>query len=260
MEKLKKIISSKLTINNGEYKKYIIHLTTTQIHSFYFRCHHSKFFKEGEKINLNYTKNNRRKPFVVFLNESQIKDVNKAKRNQTKYTLLLTYKQLKKTCPFIIKINDKIEEIKKLIKKSRIDKKEDLIKSKVHKSKNKVDKKEDLIKQPKVDKKEDLIKQPKVHKSKKKVDKKEDLIKQPKVHKSKKKVDKKEDLIKQPKKKIKNVSSEDKEFGKVVDNSDYFFNYEKLYNSLKKFQSRKKKPNQKKSIFDVIRLPSPLKI
>ena len=165
-KKFKKILSSKLTINNGEYKKYIIHLTTTQIHSFYFRCHHSQFFKEGEKINLNYTNNNRRKPFVVFLNKSQIKDVNKAKLNQTKYTLLLPYKQLKKTCPFIIKINNKIEEIKK------------------------------LIKQPKVDKKEDLIKQPK--KPKKKVDKKEDLIKKPK--KPKKKVDKKEDLIKKPKK------------------------------------------------------------
>ena len=194
-KKLKKILSSKLTINNGEYKKYIIHLTTTQIHSFYFRCHHSQFFKEGEKINLNYTKNNRRKPFVVFLNKSQIKDVNKAKRNQTKYTLLLTYKQLKKTCPFIIKINDKIEEIKKLIKKS------------------KVDKKEDLIKQPK-----------------------------------------------KPKKKIKTVSSEDKALGKVVDNSNFFYNYENLYNSLKKFKSRKKKPNKKKSIFDVIRLHPPLRI
>ena len=224
-KKFKKILSSKLTINNGEYKKYIIHLTTTQIHSFYFRCHHSQFFKEGEKINLNYTKNNRRKPFVVFLNKSQIKDVNKAKCNQTKYTLLLTYKQLKKTCPFIIKINDKIEEIKKLIKKSKVDKKEDLIKK---------------------------------TKPKKKVDKKEDLIKQPK--KPKKKVDKKEDLIKQPKKKIKTVSSEDKAFGKVVDNSNYFYNYENLYNSLKKFKSRKKKPNKKKSIFDVIRLHPPLRI
>ena len=194
-KKLKKILSSKLTINNGEYKKYIIHLTTTQIHSFYFRCHHSQFFKEGEKINLNYTKNNRRKPFVVFLNKSQIKDVNKAKRNQTKYTLLLSYKQLKKTCPFIIKINDKIEEIKKLIKK------------------------------PKVDKKEDLIKQPK-----------------------------------KPKKKIKTVSSEDKALGKVVDNLNFFYNYENLYNSLKKFKSRKKKPNEKKSIFDVIKLHPPLRI
>ena len=237
-KKLKKILSSKLTINNGEYKKYIIHLTTTQIHSFYFRCHHSQFFKEGEKINLNYTKNNRRKPFVVFLNKSQIKDVNKAKRNQTKYTLLLTYKQLKKTCPFIIKINDKIEEIKKLIKKSKVDKKEDLIKK--TKPKKKVDKKEDLIKQPKkpkkkVDKKEDLIKQPK--KPKKKVNKKEDLIKQPKVYK--------------PTKKIKTVSSED---------NFNFYNYENLYNSLKKFKSRKKKPNEKKSIFDVIRLNPPLRI
>ena len=182
-KKLKKILSSKLTINNGEYKKYIIHLTTTQIHSFYFRCHHSQFFKEGEKINLNYTKNNRRKPFVVFLNKSQIKDVNKAKRNQTKYTLLLPYKQLKKTCPFIIKINNKIEEIKKLIKQPKVVKKEDLIK-KPKKPKKKVDKKEDLIKKPKkkVDKKEDLIKQPK-----KKVDKKEDLIKKPKFNKKTKK-------------------------------------------------------------------------
>ena len=239
-KKLKKILSSKLTINNGEYKKYIIHLTTTQIHSFYFRCHHSQFFKEGEKINLNYTKNNRRKPFVVFLNKSQIKDVNKAKRNQTKYTLLLTYKQLKKTCPFIIKINDKIEEIKKLIKKSKVDKKEDLIKK--TKPKKKVDKKEDLIKQPKVYKKKDLIKKPK--KPKKKVDKKEDLIKQPK----------------KPKKKIKTVSSEDKALGKVVDNLNFFYNYENLYNSLKKFKSRKKKPNKKKSIFDVIKLHPPLRI
>ena len=213
-KKLKKILSSKLTINNGEYKKYIIHLTSTQIHSFYFKCYNSKFFKGGGKLNLNYTKTNR-KPFVVFLNKSQIKDVNKAKRNQTKYTLLLPYKQLKKTCPFIIKINNKIEEIKK------------------------------LIKQPKVDKKEDLIKQPK--KPKKKVDKKEYLIKQPKKPKK-------------PKKKIKTVSSEDKALGKVVDNSNFFYNYENLYNSLKKFKSRKKKPNKKKSIFDVIRLHPPLKI
>ena len=65
-KKLKKILSSKLTINNGEYKKYIIHLTSTQIHSFYFKCYNPQFFKGGEKINLNYTKNNRRKPFVVF--------------------------------------------------------------------------------------------------------------------------------------------------------------------------------------------------
>ena len=166
-KKLKKILSSKLSINNGEYKKiYIFHLTSTQIHSFYFKCYNPHFFKGGEKINLNYAKTNRKKPFVVFLNKSQIKDVNKAKRNQTKYTLLLPYKQLKKTCPFIIKINNKIEEIKK------------------------------LIKQPKVDKKEDLIKQPK--KPKKKVDKKEDLIKQPKFNKKTKKPKKKkmEDLIK----------------------------------------------------------------
>ena len=211
-KKLKKILSSKLSINNGEYKKYIIHLTSTQIHSFYFKCYNPQFFKGGEKINLNYAKTNRKKPFVVFLNKSQIKDVNKAKRNQTKYTLLLPYKQLKKTCPFIIKINNKIEEIKK------------------------------LIKQPKVDKKEDLIKQPK--KPKKKVDKKEDLIKKPK----------------KPKKKIKTVSSEDKALGKVVDISNFFYNYENLYNSLKKFKSRKKKPNKKKSIFDVIRLHPPLRI
>ena len=181
-KKFKKILSSKLTINNGEYKKYIIHLTSTQIHSFYFKCYNPQFFKGGEKINLNYTKNNRRKPFVVFLNKSQIKDVNKAKRNQTKYTLLLPYKQLKKTCPFIIKINNKIEEIKKLIKQPKVDKKEDLIKK--PKPKKKVDKKEDLIKQPKkkVDKKEDLIKKPK-----KKVYKKEDLIKKPKFNKKTKK-------------------------------------------------------------------------
>ena len=182
-KKFKKILSSKLSINNGEYKKYIIHLTSTQIHSFYFKCYNPQFFKGGEKINLNYTKNNRRKPFVVFLNKSQIKDVNKAKRNQTKYTLLLPYKQLKKTCPFIIKINNKIEEIKKLIKQPKVVKKEDLIK-KPKKPKKKVDKKEDLIKKPKkkVDKKEDLIKQPK-----KKVDKKEDLIKKPKFNKKTKK-------------------------------------------------------------------------
>ena len=185
-KKLKKILSSKLSINNGEYKKYIIHLTSTQIHSFYFKCHNPQFFKGGEKLNLNYTKNNRKKPFVVFLNKSQIKDINKAKRNQTKYTLLLPYKQLKKTCPFIIKINNKIEEIKKLIKQPKVDKKEDLIKQ-PKKPKKKVDKKEDLIKQPK--------------KPKKKVDKKEDLIKQPKFNKKTKKTKKPkkkkmEDLIK----------------------------------------------------------------
>ena len=151
-KKLKKILSSKLTINNGEYKKYIIHLTPSQTRSFFFKCNFLQSFKVGEKINLNYTKNNRRKPFVVFLNKSQIKDVNKAKRNQTKYTLLLPYKQLKKTCPFIIKINNKIEEIKKLIKQPKVDKKEDLIKQ-PKKPKKKVDKKEDLIKQPKKPKK-----------------------------------------------------------------------------------------------------------
>ena len=174
-KKLKKILSSKLSINNGEYKKYIIHLTSTQIHSFYFKCYNPQFFKGGEKINLNYAKTNRKKPFVVFLNKSQIKDVNKAKRNQTKYILLLPYKQLKKTCPFIIKINNKIEEIKKLIKQPKVDKKEDLIKQ-PKKPKKKVDKKEDLIKQPKkpikkVDKEEDLIKQPKFNKKTKKTKK-----------------------------------------------------------------------------------------
>ena len=61
----------------------------------------------------------------------------------------MPYKQLKKTCPFIIKINNKIEEIKKLIKQPKVDKKEDLIK----KPKKKVDKKEDLIKKPKFNKK-----------------------------------------------------------------------------------------------------------
>ena len=55
-KKLKKILSSKLTINNGEYKKYIIHLTSTQIHSFYFKWYNPQFFKGGEKINLNYAK------------------------------------------------------------------------------------------------------------------------------------------------------------------------------------------------------------
>ena len=219
--KLKKILSSKLTISSGEYKKYIIHLTSTQIHSFYFKCHNPQFFRGGEKINLNYAKTNRKKPFVVFLNKSQIKDVNKAKRNQTKYTLLLTYKQLKKTCPFIIKINDKIEEIKKLIKQPKVNKKEDLIKK--PKPKKKVNKKEDLIKQ-----------------TKKKVNKKEDLIKKPKP---KKKVDKKEDLIKHPKVNKKKVEKKD---------------YGSLYKSLKKFQSRKKKPNEKKSIFDDIYLTKPL--
>lgn len=65
-KKLKKILSSKLSINNEEYKKYIIHLTSTQTHSFYFKCYNPQFFKGGEKINLNYAKTNRKKPFVVF--------------------------------------------------------------------------------------------------------------------------------------------------------------------------------------------------
>ena len=58
-------------------------------------------------------KQNTKKHLQFFLTKSQIKDVNKAKRDKTKYTLLLPYKQLKKTCPDIIRINNKMEELKK---------------------------------------------------------------------------------------------------------------------------------------------------
>ena len=112
-EEFKKLLNSKLSINNGEYNQYIIHLTTCQIMSFYFKCNRPKGFKEGEKINLNYEKTKKQKRFCsFFLTKSQIKDVNKAKRDKTKYTLL-PYKQLKKTCPDIIKINNKMEEFDK---------------------------------------------------------------------------------------------------------------------------------------------------
>ena len=58
-------------------------------------------------------KQNTKKHLQFFLTKSQIKDVNKAKRDKTKYTLLLPYKQLKKTCPDIIKTNNKMEEFDK---------------------------------------------------------------------------------------------------------------------------------------------------
>ena len=38
--------------------------------------------------------------------------INKAKKNKKKYNLRLSYKQLGETCPYIIKINNKIEHLK----------------------------------------------------------------------------------------------------------------------------------------------------
>ena len=53
------------------------------------------------------------KIFVVFHTKSQIKDVNKAKKNKEKFDLIINPIQLKETCFPIISLNNKIEDIKK---------------------------------------------------------------------------------------------------------------------------------------------------
>ena len=53
-----------------------------------------------------------KKIFVVFLFDHQIKDINKAKKNKEKYNLQMSYNQLGETCPDVITINNKIEQLK----------------------------------------------------------------------------------------------------------------------------------------------------
>ena len=95
------------------YKQYLIHLTPFQIRSFKVLCQYNEKLQLGYTFKLNYANLKNKKIFVVFLTKSQINDLNKAKKNKEKYDLQLSYNQLGETCPDIIEINNKIEDIKK---------------------------------------------------------------------------------------------------------------------------------------------------
>ena len=63
-------------------------------------------------LNLIMLNQKTKKIFVVFLTKSQIKDVNKAKKNKGKYNLEISNIQLRETCSSVIKLNNKIEYLK----------------------------------------------------------------------------------------------------------------------------------------------------
>ena len=92
---------------NGKFFKYIIDFTPFQIKSFKVLCKNNKYLNLGHTFRLNYAKPKNKKKFVVFLTKSQIKDVNKAKKNKGKYNLFFSYIQIGETCSSVIKLNDK---------------------------------------------------------------------------------------------------------------------------------------------------------
>ena len=81
MLELKKMLNSKKSIQDGLYKQYLIHLTPLQIKYFKVLCQYNEKLQLGYTFKLNYAKPKNKKIFVVFLTKSQIKDVNKAKKN-----------------------------------------------------------------------------------------------------------------------------------------------------------------------------------
>ena len=100
----------KKSINNVYYQ-YLIHLTPLQIKSFKVLCKTLKYNNLGHTFKLNYAKPKNKKGFTVFLTKSQIKDVNKAKKNKGKYNLEISNIQLRETCSSVIKLNNKIEKV-----------------------------------------------------------------------------------------------------------------------------------------------------
>ena len=95
---------------NGVFFKYIIDFTPFQI-TFKVLCENNKYLNLGHTFRLNYAKPKNKTKFVVFLIKSQIKDVNKAKKNKGKYDLEMPYIQIGETCSSVIKLNDKIEKV-----------------------------------------------------------------------------------------------------------------------------------------------------
>ena len=63
-------------------------------------------------LNLIILNQKTKKIFVIFLTKSQIKDVNKAKKNKEKYNLKISNIQRRETCSSVIKLNNKIEHLK----------------------------------------------------------------------------------------------------------------------------------------------------
>ena len=92
---------------NDVYYQYHIHLTPLQIKSFKVLCKTLKYNNLGHTFKLNYSKPKNKKIFVVFQTKSQIKDVNKAKKNKEKYNLKISNIQIKETCSSVIKLINK---------------------------------------------------------------------------------------------------------------------------------------------------------
>ena len=96
---------------NGKFFKYIIDFTPFQIKTFKVLCKNNKYPNLSHTFRLNNSKQKNKKKFVVFLTKSQIKGVNKAKKNKEKYDLEISNIQIGETCSSVIKLNDKIEKV-----------------------------------------------------------------------------------------------------------------------------------------------------
>ena len=80
-------------LKENKYFEYVIKLTPSQI----------KEFGENNIITLDFTSN--KEPFKVFLTNTQIKKVEVAKKLKRKVDLKFSKTQLKKTLPYVTKLN-----------------------------------------------------------------------------------------------------------------------------------------------------------
>ena len=92
---------------NGVYFKYIIDFPPFQIKTFKGLCKNNEYLNLGHTFRLNYAKPKNKKKIIVFLTKSQIKGVNKAKKNKGKYNLEMPYIQIGETGSSVIELNDK---------------------------------------------------------------------------------------------------------------------------------------------------------
>ena len=80
-------------LKENKYFEYVINLTPSQI----------KEFGENNIITLDFTSN--KKPFKVFLTNTQIKKVEVAKNSRKKVDLKFSKTQFKKTLPYVTRLN-----------------------------------------------------------------------------------------------------------------------------------------------------------
>ena len=111
-EEFKKLINN-YSVIDGKYYKYIVHLTIEQIKTLDKKYRLNLLFDNSTILDINYKNTKNKIAMILFLTKSQIKNLNKAKRDKTNYKLKLSYNQLQKIGYTLFKLNKEIENLQK---------------------------------------------------------------------------------------------------------------------------------------------------